>query len=113
MDKEKSDVEARDDTAVYNSRADELILSIAENPDAGFVKVVEDSLRHLYDFNLLGESALVGLMGVVGKSHVERGQALYQTLIEAVEALRPSANRPKQPLPCVWYNYVVLYDAYV
>jgi hypothetical protein len=29
------------------------------------------------------------------------------------EALHPAGPRPREPLPREWYNYVVLYDAYV
>ena len=86
---------------------------MAEYPDNGFVKVVEDSLRHLLDYNRLGESALVSQLGIGGNSHVERGKALYTLLLESIEALHPVGARPKGALPRIWFNYVVLYDAYV
>jgi hypothetical protein len=44
---------------------------------------------------------------------VERGRQLQQLLTEALESFRPAEKRPAEPLPRVWYNYVVLHDAYV
>ena len=110
---EKSDAGASLEEAAYNSKVDELVLSIAENPDAGFVKIVEDSLRRLLDYNRLGESALASQLGIVGNSHVERGKILYTLLLESIESLHPVGARPKGALPRIWFNCVVLYDAYV
>ncbi len=31
--------------------------------------------------------------------------------MESIELLRPSGVRPDEPLPRLWYNYVVLHDA--
>ena len=109
----KPTAENLDDVAAFNSSLNDLILSITENPDTDFVKIVEDSLRHLFDYNRLGGSALIDILGIGGSSHVDRGKALYTHLLEAIEALHPSGSRPKGPLPRIWYNYVVLYDAYV
>jgi hypothetical protein len=52
-------------------------------------------------------------MGIQGESHVERGKRLQQLLTESIDAFRPAEKRPSEPLPRVWYNHAVLYDAYV
>jgi hypothetical protein len=103
----------RVDDITFNSSTDALMLSIAINPDAEFVKIIEDGLRHLGDYSLLGESTLANQLGVQGESHLERGKALYCSLLEAIETLRPSGPRPHEPLPRVWYQYTILHDAYV
>lgn len=95
------------------ANADDLVLSIANNLETGFVKTVEESLRHLADYNLLGESPLAGQLGLQGESHLERGKTLHSSLLAAIETLRPAGARPRQPLPRVWYPYAVLHDAYV
>ncbi len=33
--------------------------------------------------------------------------------MDSIELLRPAEKRPPEPLPRVWYNHAVLYDAYV
>jgi hypothetical protein len=93
--------------------ADEMISAIAKNPDEDFIKILEEGLRHLPDTITLGQSALAEKIPVRGDSHIERGKKLQQTLIESIDLLRPSEKRPEEPLPRVWYNYVVLNDAYV
>lgn len=52
-------------------------------------------------------------ISVEGESHIERGKELQQTLLQAIETLRPPGKRPAEPLPRIWYNYTVLHDAYV
>lgn len=105
--------EIQADSAELNSSADELVLAITTNPEAEFVKIVEDGLRHLTDYILLGQSPLAERMGMRGESHIERGKALHQKLLESIESLRPAGPRPREPLPRLWYSFVVLHDAYV
>jgi hypothetical protein len=105
--------ETLEPSAEANAKVDDLVLAITDNPAADFVKIVEDDLRHLFDYTLLGESALIGQLGIAGDSHLERGKALYTLLLAALEALRPAGPRPREPIPRLWFNYVVLYDAYV
>jgi len=93
--------------------ADDLIDAIATNPDQDFIKIVEEGLRHLPDYIVLGQSALADRIVVKGESHIERGKQLHKFLIESIESLRPAEKRPPEPLPRVWYNHAVLYDAYV
>lgn len=92
---------------------DNMLESISANPDIDFIKIVEDSLRHLPDVLMLGQSPLAEKMGIRGESHVERGKRLQQLLTESIEAFRPAEKRPPEPLPRVWYNHAVLHDAYV
>ncbi|NUM46916.1 MAG: hypothetical protein HUU38_19600 [Anaerolineales bacterium] len=95
------------------SVAEEVIGTIETTPDPNFIKTVEESLRNLSDFIKLGQSSLAEQLGVEGKYHTDRGRHLQHLLMEAINSLKPAEKRPSDPLPRVWYNYVVLYDAYV
>ncbi len=87
--------------------------TLSSNVDAGFVKMVEDALRKFSDFIMLGQSSLAEWIHVKGDSHIERGKKVQGILRQGVETLRPAESRPPEPLPRVWYNYVVLHDAYI
>lgn len=95
------------------SLANEMITTISTNPDMEFVKMVEDGLRHFSDYIVLGQSPLSDWAGIQTESHVERGKQLQKRLNDSIESLRPAEKRPGEPLPRVWYSYVVLHDAYV
>jgi hypothetical protein len=95
------------------SATGEMLDSIAVHTDAEFIKMVEEALRHLPDTVTLGQSALAEKIFVKGQSHIERGKQLQNILTGSIEAFRPSEKRPSEPLPRVWYNHAVLYDAYV
>jgi hypothetical protein len=75
--------------------------------------MVEEALRHLPDTVMLGQSPLAEKISVTGKSQIERGKQLQELLTSSIEAFRPTEKRPPEPLPRVWYNHAVLYDAYV
>ncbi|MBP6811957.1 MAG: hypothetical protein KA138_10585 [Saprospiraceae bacterium] len=96
-----------------DSAAGEMMETLSSDVDAGFVKVVEDALRKFSDFIVLGQSAFAEWANVKGSSHIERGKQVQKILRIGVETLRPAEVRPPEPLPRVWYNYVVLHDAYV
>jgi uncharacterized membrane protein YuzA (DUF378 family) len=96
-----------------NVAASELLDTISAHPDADFIKIVEEGLRHLSDTITLGQSSLADRMAIKGGSHIERGKGLQQLLIDSIESLRPAEKRPPEPLPRAWYNHAVLYDAYV
>jgi len=96
-----------------NVAAVELLDTISAHADADFTKTVEEGLRHLSDTITLGQSPLADKMAIRGESHIERGKQLQQLLITSIESLRPAEKRPPEPLPRVWYNHAVLYDAYV
>lgn len=105
--------ESRANVTELNSIAGEMIEAITTHPDAEFIKMVEEALRHWHDTIDLGQSPLAEWAGVAGGSHVERGKQLQQLLNDSVESLRPAEKRPSEPLPRVWYNYAVLHDAYI
>jgi GAF domain-containing protein len=104
---------SQENATELNSMAGEVIDTITANPDPEFIKMVEDALRHLQDYIVLGQSPLAEWAKVGGDSHVERGKQLQQRLMDAIDSLRPAEKRPGEPLPRVWYNYAVLHDAYV
>jgi hypothetical protein len=92
---------------------DSVMDRIATNLDPEFTKIVEEALRNLPDYIVLGQSPLADRLGVQAGSHIERGRQLHKLLIDSIELLRPTEKRPPEPLPRVWYNHAVLYDAYV
>jgi hypothetical protein len=105
--------ESEADANELSSIADEVRETIASNPDPEFVKIVEEGLRHFSDYIALGQSPLADWAGITAGSHIERGKQLQKSLADAIEFFRPAGTRPHEPLPRVWYSYVVLYDAYV
>jgi hypothetical protein len=82
--------------------------------------LVENALRHLYDYAYLGEHQLAGLhivqqrladhAGVI--TNLDRGKALSQVLVDVIEKLRPSGPQPR-PLTREWEQYTIVHDAYV
>jgi len=93
-------------------RSEELMTTLTTNPDPQFVKMVEDGLRSLPNFISLSQSPLTECLGVSGETHVEKGKAVQQQLIQAIEVLRPGRDCPGEPIPREWHSYVVLHDAY-
>ena len=106
-----SDFQTRE--ASLRQESDELLTTLVSKPDPEFVQMVEDGLRHLSDFVSPGQFPLSENLGVPGETVIERGKAVQQQLIRAVEMLRPDKLRPEEPLPREWYGYVVLHDAYI
>lgn len=96
-----------------NSATGKLMDTISANNDIEFIKSVEEALRNLHDTITLGESPLAEKMSIEAESHVERGKRLQEIITVAIDMLRPADERPSEPLPRVWYNHAVLYDAYV
>jgi hypothetical protein len=96
-----------------NVVAGEMLEAIGTNPDQEFIKIVEEGLRHLSDYIVLGQSLLADKLDIQAVSHVERGRELQKIIIDSIELLRPAEKRPPEPLPRVWYNHAVLHDAYV
>jgi hypothetical protein len=93
--------------------ADHIADSLTVNVEAGLYKSVEDALRHFSDVLYLGQSSLADWLDIQGAIHIERGKKLQGILREAVSSLRPTGERPPEPLPRDWYNYIVLHDAYI
>ena len=83
------------------------------------VKEVENALRNLYNYALLGDTPFSKLRLVGAKlspdavTHIDRGKAVYQVMVEAIEKLRPDADPPRDPPPREWHPYVILHGAYV
>ena len=98
--------------ANLQARSAELLTTLITNPDPQFVKMVENGLRNLGDFISLGQSSLPEQLGVTGETHIEKGKAVQQQLIQAIEALRPAQDCPSEPIPREWHSYMVLHDAY-
>ncbi|MCJ7702254.1 MAG: GAF domain-containing protein [Anaerolineales bacterium] len=80
---------------------------------------VENALRNLYNYALLGDTPFSKLRLVGAKlspdavTHIDRGKAVYQVMVEAIEKLRPDADPPRDPPPREWHPYVILHGAYL
>ena len=83
-------------------------------------RLVEDALRHLYDYTYLGEHGLAQL-SIVDKrlaiqerviTTLDRGRVLSQILADVIERLRPPGAQPKN-LTREWVQYTILHNAYV
>lgn len=85
-----------------------------------FVALVEDGLRRLVDYSYLGEHKLAHLSmverqlqpGEAPITHLDRGKALKEVLLQALDKLRPPGSQPHPPT-LEWYLFLVLHDAYV
>lgn len=85
------------------------------------ISLVEDALRHLYDYPYLGEHRL-GRLRIIEShldvedgafvTHLDRGKALQDVLTVAIEKLKPPGSRPSLPTR-EWHQYVILHDCYV
>ena len=107
------EVEARTNAEELKAATGEMLDSISVQTDEEFIRIVEEALRHLPDTVTLGQSALAAKIPIKADSHIERGKYLQELLTNSIEAFRPGEKRPPEPLPRVWYNHAVLYDAYV
>ena len=95
------------------SESNDLITTLATNPDSNFLKIVEGALRKFPDTVSLGQSPLLQELKIKGKTHLDRGNTLREELVGAIDTLRPEGPRPAAPIPREWQNYVVLHDAYI
>jgi hypothetical protein len=93
--------------------AEDLWTNLQSEPQPELVSQVEYALRHLHEYSVLAESPLVSRLGVRVGSHLERGKAVCERLLRALECLRPTRERPRGPIPRSWRGYLILYDAYV
>jgi len=105
--------EAQSREVGLQASAEDLLAAIEQDPPAEFIHLVEDALRHLSDYPVLGQSPLAGQLKAQGVTHVERGKAVRNRLVQALETLRPVGQRPPEPLPREWQGYIVLNDAYL
>jgi hypothetical protein len=78
---------------------------------------VEEALRNLYDYAYLSDCTLATLKSIqsanAGRTHLDRGKLVYQTILDALEKLRPAGELPREPIPRQWYPYLILYNAYL
>lgn len=82
--------------------------------------LAEDGLRRLFDYSYLGEHKLAHLSMVESQlqpreapiTHLDRGKALKEVLLQALDKLRPPGSQPDLPT-LEWYPFLVLHDAYV
>jgi hypothetical protein len=93
--------------------SEQIVDNLSRPPAPDLVKSVEEALRKLADVSFLGRSPLADILNVPGQTHLERGQALRDRLLELLKVLRPAGDRPGEPLPRAWHSYAILYDAYV
>ena len=107
------EVVARTNAEELKAATGEMLDSISVQTDEEFIRIVEEALRHLPDTVTLGQSALAAKIPIKADSHIERGKYSQELLTNSIEAFRPGEKRPPEPLPRVWYNHAVLYDAYV
>ncbi|HEX6271034.1 MAG TPA: hypothetical protein VFZ43_12415 [Anaerolineales bacterium] len=82
-------------------------------------KTVEEALRDLFDYAYLSDSPLSKLSHIRAagsgprSTHLVRGKLVYQTILNALEKLRPPGELPREPIPRHWYPYLILYNAYL
>lgn len=87
----------------------------------GLIPVVamENALRNLHNFSDLADSPLANLALVrsrlTGKSvtHLDRGKALYEVILEAVIKLAPAGIQPADAPPREWFPFIILQGAYI
>ncbi|MBX3035429.1 MAG: GAF domain-containing protein [Anaerolineales bacterium] len=97
----------------YQTATANVIEALSHAPDETIVKMTEEGLRKFHDYIHLGQSPLAEWLNAPGSSHIERGKKVQAILRNGIESLRPSGERPEEPLPRDWYNYAILYDAYI
>lgn len=100
------------DVIVEQQRA-ALITQLEMPTDAQFVKEVEDALRHLGDYDFLARLTLATRLTPAEATHIERGKALRECLVQAIETLRPAPTEPEDPPSREWQGYLILRQAYV
>ena len=93
--------------------AQDLIAAMETQLDRTFEQNVEYCLQHLSDYILLGQSGLVDELMMGGTTHIERGKAVRDSLLLAIDSLRPAQTRPAGIPPREWHSYIILHDAYV
>lgn len=85
-----------------------------------FVELVEEALRRCHDLTYLGEHPLARLRAVERSltkeegtiTHLDRGRALRDLLMAAIDKLKPDQEEPKHPSR-EWYPHIIVHDAYV
>jgi len=97
----------------------QMVQALPPKPNLGSeipARTVEEALRNLYDYAYLSDSPLSQLKQVgvgPGNTHLDRGKMVYQTILWALDKLRPPGELPHEPIPRQWYPYLILSDAYL
>lgn len=102
---------------LVEGRPSEVLEGVTEKE---FVALVEDGLRRLFDYSYLGEHKLAHLSMVAREiqpreapiTHLDRGKALKEVLLQALDKLRPPGSQPEPPT-LEWHPFLVLHDAYL
>jgi hypothetical protein len=82
-------------------------------------ELVEDALRSLYDYTYLADTPLATMRLAMTRlsqgqvTSLERGKAVHEIILEAIEKLRPGVSAPRDPPSREWYPYIILQDAYI
>jgi hypothetical protein len=80
---------------------------------------VEAALRNIFDYSYLADTSLAKLKLVDARlpagslTHLERGKAVHQIMVEAIDKLCPDSEVPRSPPSREWYPYLILHDAYL
>jgi hypothetical protein len=98
--------------ADLRSHTQTLATTLETQPNQEFVRQVELGLQHLADYADLGRSALVDQLNLPGGTHIERGKALRERLLAAVDSLKPAGSKPGDVPAREWHHYLILHDAY-
>lgn len=90
---------------------------VPPEPTRRLVSWVDAGLRGVQDFGYLGEHPLAELAVVRQRlrgtdTRLDRGRAVHELLLEALERLRPAGDEPEEP-GRGWWPYLVLRDSYL
>ncbi len=129
IDEMVSDLRARERTLQQVqqllAQSEEESQAVQEGVDEkGFTSAVEEGLRRLYDYPYLGKHRLAQLHVVTWHlennsdgfvTHIDRGKALNEILLQALQKLRPEGAEPSHhEVPRrEWHQFIILHDAYV
>jgi len=104
----------RFDECVEPSRhVNELAGKLEAYPDREFERMVEQALKRLSDYSVLGRSRLVSRLQLEPASQIQQAKWLRGMLVDAIESLRPASAEPNGLLPREWQAYTILRDAYI
>jgi hypothetical protein len=101
------------DQVLLQTGGEAIVDKLKQRPEKRLVDLVEDGLRNLSDYSYLGRSPLVEQLNIQGETHLIRGRGVRERMLELLDELRPTGQRPGEPLPREWYSFAVLHDAYV
>jgi hypothetical protein len=90
----------------------EFLSKLAYKPDPELERSVEECLRNLNDYSLLGKSSWYPCLPSGSGSH-RIGQTGTAQAYRIIEKLRPATRCQVNPCTREWYAYTILHDAYV